>query len=267
MKGLTEIENQEDVLYEKDGHVALITLNRPDRYNAASHGLVEGLIGALDKASNDADVRAVVIRGAGRGFCAGADMLDFGTATPEQVAQYIPMYYGTIVRKITMMPKPVIAAIHGSAAGVGTAFALACDLRVMGEGANIRYAFINIGLGPDGGSGWLLARTIGYSRAFEIIVEGEKIPASRCLSLGLANRVVADDHVLDEAISWAKKLAARPTLGIAITKDALHHATTHTLMETTVLEAENQAVALRSHDHREGVQAFLEKRTPKFEGK
>lgn len=177
------------------------------------------------------------------------------------------MYYGSIVKKIMTIEKPVIAAINGSVAGVGTAFALACDLRVMADNANIRYAFINIGLGPDGGAGWLLTRAVGYSRAFEIAVEGEKIPAEKCLSLGLCNRVVPEAELGDASLAWAKKLAERPTLGVGITKQALHHATTHTLMETTILEADNQAKALRSHDHSEGLQAFFGKRKPVFIGK
>lgn len=255
------------VLYKIDSGVAIITLNRPDRYNGVNHDLVEGLIKAFDTAKMDQKVRAVLLNANGRGFCAGADLGDFGMTNADEIAQYIPMYYGSIVKKIMTIEKPVIAAINGSVAGVGTAFALACDLRVMADNANIRYAFINIGLGPDGGAGWLLTRAVGYSRAFEIAVEGEKIPAEKCLSLGLCNRVVPEAELGDASLAWAKKLAERPTLGVGITKQALHHATTHTLMETTILEADNQAKALRSHDHSEGLQAFFGKRKPVFIGK
>ena len=255
------------VRYDVEDQVAAITLNRPDRYNSVNHDLVEGLIACLDKARDDKQVRAILITGEGRGFCAGADMADFAGVTPEDVGAYIPTFYGSIVRRIVSIPKPVIAAINGSVAGVGLAFALACDLRVMADNGSMRYAFINIGLGPDGGAGWFLSRLVGYSRAFEIAVEGEKIPAKRCLELGLTNKVVAADDLLEEAHKWAVHLANRPTLGIGITKKALHHATTHTLMETTVLEAENQVRALKSQDHSEGVQAFLQKRQPVFQGK
>lgn len=255
------------VLYTIEDGVAIITLNRPDRYNGVNHDLVEGLLRAFDEAKTDAKVRAVLLNANGKGFCAGADLGDFGMTDATAIAQYIPMYYGTIVKKIMTIEKPVIAAINGSVAGVGTAFALACDLRVMADNANIRYAFINIGLGPDGGAGWLLARAVGYSRAFEIAVEGEKIPADKCLALGLCNKVVAASELHDKSLAWAKRLAARPTFGVGITKQALHHAMTHTLMETTVFEADNQAKALRSHDHAEGLQAFFAKRDPEFIGK
>lgn len=262
-----ESSGNKTVLFSKVDGVGHITLNRPDRYNGVNHELVEGLIYHLDCVRDDPEVRCVLISGSGRGFCAGADLADFAGVTPEDVGEYIPMFYGTIVRKIITMPKPVLAAIHGSAAGVGTAFALACDMRIMSETANFRYAFINIGLGPDGGAGWLLARTVGYSRAFEIAVGGEKIPAQKCLDLGLTNKIASDDQFCEEALSWAKEMALRPTYAVGITKQALQHAMTNTLMDTTVLEAQNQVGALKSYDHSEGIQAFFQKRKPVFKGK
>lgn len=261
-----EFGNGSILLQSKNG-VATITLNRPDRYNAVNHDISEGLLAALAEVKKDDDVRAVVLTGAGKGFCAGADMASFGSIDPRDVEDYICMYYGNIVKRIMDLPKPVIAAINGPVAGVGTAFALACDLRVMAESANFRYAFINIGLGPDGGAGWFLSRIVGYSRAFEIAVEGEKIPADRCLELGLTNKVVANEEVQQAAQTWAQKLAQRPTFGVGITKHALQHATTHSLAETTALEAKNQVKAFYSHDHKEGVKAFMEKRQPNFIGK
>lgn len=261
-----ELGNGSVLLESADG-VATITLNRPDRYNAVNHDLSTGLLEALGKVKKDDSVRAIVLTGAGKGFCAGADLAVFGGVTPSEVEDYIYMYYGSATKQMMNMPKPIIGAINGPVAGVGAAFALACDVRVMAESANFRYAFINIGLGPDGGAGWFLSRIVGYSRAFEIAVEGEKIPASRCLELGLTNKVVPNNEVLSSAQAWAKKMAQRPTLAIGITKEALHHASTHSLSETIALEARNQIVALKSHDHKEGVQAFLEKRLPNFKGK
>lgn len=254
------------VLYSKEGKVGLITFNRPDRYNGVNHDLAVGFQEALTQVKKDKNIRAVVVTGAGRGFCAGADMASFGMASADEIEDYIVQQYGTIVRMIMDLPIPVIAAINGSVAGVGIAFALACDLRVMGESSSIRYAFINIGLGPDGGAGWFLARTVGYSRAFEIAIEGEKIKADRCLELGLTNKVVEDDNLMAKAMEWAHRLAERPTMGIGITKQALHHAMTHTLAETTALEAKNQKGTLQSKDFAEGVSAFLSKREPKFIG-
>lgn len=255
------------VLLENQNGVATITLNRSERYNAVNHDIAIGLLDSLAVVKKNDEARAVVLTGAGKGFCAGADMASFGSIDPRDVEDYICQYYGSIVKRIMDLPKPVIGAINGPVAGVGAAFALACDLRVMAQSANFRYAFINIGLGPDGGAGWFLSRVVGYSRAFEIAVEGEKIPADRCLALGLTNKIAEDGETLQVAQSWAERLAQRPTFGIGITKQTLHHATNHSLAETTALEAKNQVAALYSYDHKEGVRAFMEKREPNFKGK
>jgi enoyl-CoA hydratase/carnithine racemase len=259
--------NSQVLKYRSEESIAILTLSRPASYNGFNHDLTMSFTTALEHARDDDQIRAVVINGDGPGFSAGADLMDFGKATPDEVASYIVNYYAKIVDLVISMPKPVIAAIHGSAAGVATAFALACDFRVMAEDANIRYAFINIGLGPDGGAGWLLARTVGYSKALEIAIEGEKIPAKECLRLGLCNKVTPSGEHLSAAITWAHKLSKRPTFGIGITKASLHHAMDHSLLENIKLEAENQAKALRSLDHQEGIVAFLEKRPPRFIGK
>ena len=165
------------------------------------------------------------------------------------------------------LTKPIIGAIHGSAAGGGTALALACDLRVMANNANIRYAFINIGLSTDIGAGWLLTRLVGYSKAFEITIEGEKIRVDECLKLGLTNKVVPPDQLLTAAKIWAHQLANKPTLAIGLTKLNYHHAVNHGLFENIEYEAQNQAKAVKSEDFQEGISAILEKRQPLFKGK
>ena len=256
------------VLFEKKGRVGIITLNRPERYNAVNHDLVLGLLAALDEVKMDDTIRCVIIRGEGKGFSAGADLGGgISDINPEEMDDYITDYYGGICRRIMALPKPVIASIHGSVAGVSTAFALSCDLRIMAESSNFRFAFINIGLGTDGGAGWLLQRAVGYSRAFQIAIDGEKIPSSTCLSLGLCNKVVADDRLRADTLSWAQHLAKRPPLGVAFTKKTLHHAHTNSFSDSVAYEAKLQAKALGSEDFVEGVSAFLEKRKPEFKGK
>lgn len=264
----TQVKTAPAVLYKKEGKVAIITLNRPKFYNAVNHELTLGLLDAVNKAEKDRSVHAVILTGNGKGFCAGADMSGFSEQlTPEEIRDYINMYYSNIVRRIQNLNKMVIGAINGPVAGVGIAFALACDVRVMADTANMRYAFINIGLGPDGGSGWFLARTVGYAKAIEIAVEGEKIPANRCLDLHLTNKVVPAEDLMKVTMEWANKLADRPLIGVGVTKRDLHYSMNHNLFESINFEAEQQVFALKSEDHKEGVMAFLQKRKPNFTGK
>tara|TARA_B100001778_G_C18602254_1_gene637829 strand:+ start:2005 stop:2787 length:783 start_codon:yes stop_codon:yes gene_type:complete len=256
------------VLFEVNEGVALITLNRPDRYNAVNQDLVDGISESLDKVKNDDSIRAIVMTGAGKGFCAGADMMVFGEeATPEQRRDYLIDQYQPLMSQFYNLNKPIIGAINGTAAGVGAAFALACDLRVMSEKSAILFAFINIGLGPDGGASWLLSRQVGYSKAFEIAISGKKVLGQQCLELGLTNRVVENEKILENAINWAKELANRPTLAIGITKQDIVHSMNNDLDSTIAFEAEQQVSAFKSHDLKEGVTAFIEKRKPNFRGK
>jgi 2-(1,2-epoxy-1,2-dihydrophenyl)acetyl-CoA isomerase len=165
------------------------------------------------------------------------------------------------------MDKPTIAAVNGAAAGAGLSFALACDLRIMSDQAILLMAFSNIGLVPDSGGSWFLARTVGYARAFEIAGTGRRVDAAEALALGLVQQVVPADEVLRAAQRLAAELAARPTAALAWTKRLMRAALTGSLEDTIEREAQLQAAAVRSHDHQEGVQAFLEKREPRFEGR
>tara|TARA_Y100000768_G_scaffold351015_1_gene301607 strand:+ start:3574 stop:4356 length:783 start_codon:yes stop_codon:yes gene_type:complete len=258
----------ESVLYDINEGVAVITLNRPDRYNAVNQDLVEGISESLNKAKDDHLVRAIVITGSGKGFCAGADMTVFATeVSPEQRRDYIIKQYQPLMRQFFELNKPIIGAINGTAAGVGAAFALACDLRVMSEKSAILYAFINIGLGPDGGASWLLSRQVGYSKAFEIAISGKKVMGNECHELGLANKIVENEKILIESINWAKLLAKKPTLAIGITKEDIFYSINNDLEKTIAFEAESQVPAFKSHDLKEGITAFIEKREPNFKGK
>lgn len=258
----------ETVLYEMHNQVALITLNRPKRRNAMNETLNRELFLAFQQAQNDDTVRAVLVTGAGKGFCAGADLADFAQIpTPQQVYEGILSNYQPLMGLITTLSKPVIAAVNGVAAGAGAALALACDLRMMAHDASLMMAFSNIGLLPDAGACWFLARLVGYSRAYEIAAEGERISVERCLELGLTNRVAPADTLLPYALEWAERLAKRPTLALGLTKHALHHALLNDLTSTIEYEARLQQQTIPSHDHMEGVMAFLQKRVPEFAGK
>ncbi len=263
-------ENNETVLLRKEGKVAVVTLNRPARYNAITEELKWGLLHAFTDIQQDDTIKAIVLTGSGKGFCAGADMADLqqsGTADPQAIRDNLIMVYGNICRMIMRSDKPVIAAINGPVAGAGLGFALACDLRIMAEHANMRYAFINIGLVPDNGSTWFLTRQVGYSKALELIIEGEKVPAAECLKLNLTNRVCKADELMDKAMEWANRLANKPTVAIGATKRILNHAVTNDWYSTVCKESEEQMPLFETHDHKEGVMAFIGKRQPNFKGK
>jgi enoyl-CoA hydratase/carnithine racemase len=256
------------VLYEVKNSVAVITLNRPEKYNAVNDSLTESLTLYLSKAKEGQEVRAIVITGSGKGFCAGADMSYFGiNETPEKRRDYIINTYQPLINMLKKLNKPIIGAINGSAAGVGASLALACDFRVMGPKSSIYFAFINIGLGPDGGGSWLLSRLVGYSKALEIAISGEKVFGEECHNLGLTNKLVKDEEVLTRAIEWAEKLSKKPTLTIGITKEDMIFSESNSLHDTIAFEAEQQVIAFKTEDHKEGVSAFIGKRTPNFKGK
>src|SRR5512139_3044698 len=195
-----------DVLVERRGGVAIVTLNRPESLNGFTSGLRNALKKALHEVGYDKTVRAVVLTGAGRGFSAGADLKAEPMTSGVEVERQLNEEYGASLRAIARMPKPVIAAVNGFATGIGGSFALVCDLVVMGESAFFQVPFAKIGLVPDGGMCWLLTERVGHRRAFELAISGDRVPAARCLEWGLANRVVPDDKVLSDAVAWAEQL-------------------------------------------------------------
>ena len=263
------MDNSHDlVLYEVSSQIATITLNRPEVLNAVNDEMVAQLMQAFVHAGADADVRAVVLTGAGRAFAAGADMQELAeNHTPELITELIAGKYKPLLMAIATCPKTVIAAIRGPAAGMAASLALACDLRIMTEDAYLLLAFTNIGLLAAAGSTWFLTHLVGYSRAFEIASEGERISAEQCLSWGLCNQVVRSDALEAAARARALKHAARPTLAIGLTKLALQRAFANTLDEQILLEATWQQQTVAGHDHKEGVRAFFEKRKAKFVGR
>ena len=247
----------------REGAVMTITLNRPDVLNAFNAELHEAFLDALEEAADD-EIRAVVITGAGRGFCVGQDLTEFQTL---DVADALRNRYHRNVTAIRDLRKPVIAAVNGPAAGAGLSLACACDIRVAAEGASFVPAFINIGLVPDSGGTYFVQRLIGTSRAFSWFVSGRKLSAEEAHGWGIVSEVVPDEELPARAHEVAVQLAAMPTLGIGWTKQALDHAATATLAEQLELEARLQSRATQTADFREGVAAFLEKRPPEFTGK
>ncbi len=253
-----------DILYCEDGPVAVVTLNRPEALNAFNKGARVGIIEAVQRAQSARAIRAVVLCGAGRGFSAGADLNE--ELPPDGVHTVLEKEYNPGILAIERLPKPVIAAVHGFAAGIGLSYALACDLVVIGERSFMQVPFAKIGLVPDGGLCWQLARRFGHRLAFEIAMEGERLAAARCKELGLANRVVEEDKVLDEAKAWAARLASQPPIAMAGTKRALRAAGAGSLEELMLLEAKFQQECITSADFKEGITAFFEKRPPRFTG-
>ena len=251
------------VKLEKKGAVALITFNRPEVRNAFNTKMTEDILAALIQAKDDADIRAIVLTGEGLSFSAGADLSarDNNWKDTEEalVKGYLPS-----LKEIMDMPKPVISAVNGAAAGIGSAYAMACDLTVMSENAYILQAFSNIGLIPDGGANWFLTNTVGYKLAYQIAIEGERIDSKRCLELGLVNKVVPSDSLIEEALLWAEKLSIRSSQSLKLTKQIMRKALDSSYDDIYDLEAKTQNTLIGSEDNIEGVTAFMEKRKPNF---
>jgi 2-(1,2-epoxy-1,2-dihydrophenyl)acetyl-CoA isomerase len=264
------LTNHSHVLIERDGAAATLTLNRPEARNAFDKALVADLNAALADVAGDDEVRAVVLTGAGQSFSAGADL----KAGFEPTAQGHPDVqtalrdgYHPIIEAIRTMPKPVVAAVNGAAAGIGCSMALACDLVLAGESAFFLLAFVNIGLVADGGSSLVIPERAGFARAAEMALLGERIPAAKALEWGLVNRVVPDGELAEHAHELAARLAQGPTRSYAGTKRQLNAWLYGRMREQLELEAAIQQELATTHDFAEGVQAFVEKRPPRFHGR
>jgi 2-(1,2-epoxy-1,2-dihydrophenyl)acetyl-CoA isomerase len=247
-----------------------IDLNRPDRMNAWDRQLGVELLGAIEDATGDESVRAVTITGAGRAFSAGADLKAGFEPSPEghpDVESRLREIYHPIIAGIRRMPKPVLAAVNGPAAGIGCSLALACDLIVARESAYLLLAFVNIGLVPDGGSSLLVPSRVGFARAAEMAMLGERVPARQALEWGLINRVVGDDEFDAEVDALAERLATGPTMSYAGSKRQLNDWLYSRMEQQLELEASIQQETAASGDFAEGVQAFLDRRPARFSGR
>lgn len=254
------------LLVEFDGAIATLTLDRPAALNALTVPMKQALLEALTSIAADRAVRAVILTGAGRAFCAGQDLAERDDPTAAPLDVELRERYNPVVLMLRAMDQPVIAAVNGVAAGAGASLAFACDLRIASDDARFVLAFGRIGLVPDSGATWFLPRLIGAARATELAMLGDTIAADDALRLGLVSRVVPGDTLVAEARSMADRLAAAAPGAIAATKHALERSWSIDLNQALEDEARLQGIAGASADHAEGLAAFREKRPPRFKG-
>lgn len=258
------------VLYMERGAVALVTLNRPDALNSFTRQMHRELWAALDRAEANPAVRALVLTGAGRGFCAGADLAEFDFAPGPDLVQradpgpVIDQAFNPTARRIQSLRMPVIAAVNGVAAGAGVSLAMTCDIAIAAPGASFIQAFSKIGLIPDAGGSWFLVERLGLARAMALAMTGDKLPAAQAKEWGLIWDV--KDDPLAAALALAAKLAAMPTKALVATRALLRDASTRTLNQQLDAERDTQSALGKTHDYIEGVMAFREKRPAQFKG-
>ena len=261
-----------DIALKFDGAVAVVTLNRPEKLNSFTHAMHVELRAAFDEieaSQTRGQTRAMIITGAGRGFCAGQDLGDktFQINDDFDAGDSLEQNYNPLVKRIVAMPLPVIAGVNGVAAGAGANIALACDIVLAAESAKFIQSFAKIGLIPDAGGTWMLPRQLGMARAKGLAMLAEPLSAQKARDWGLIWDVIADDELMPTTLKMAKRLATRPTKAFAAIKQAMHAATSNDLATQLELEKDLQSIASKSHDFREGVAAFMEKRDPVFKGR
>ena len=258
------------VLVSFDSGVLQVTLNRPEKLNALNPEMHKLLRQALERAADEPGIRALLLTGAGRGFCAGQDLSERDVspgAAPIDLSVSLGSYYNPLVRRLRELPKPVVCAVNGVAAGAGANLALACDIVLAGRSAFFIQSFSRIGLVPDAGGTWILPRLVGSARAMGLALLGEKLPAGQAAEWGLIWKVVEDAKLPEESLALAKALAEGPTRGYGLIKKAMHASFGNSLDAQLDLERDLQRDAGHSEDYREGVSAFKEKRAPRFKGK
>lgn len=255
------------VLYEKSEKIALITLNRPKALNAMSGELVKSLTSCLDQASNDDEVRVIVLTGNGKGFCAGGDLGYLKQLTNVIEARAFITEVGALVTKIQSITKPVIAMVNGVAAGAGFNLAIACDIVFAADTARFAQSFVKVGLVPDCGGMYLLPKIVGVHKAKELMFTADLIGAEQAEKLGIINHIVSADKLREETMAFAQKLLASAPIALGMVKQTLNGMEDMTLANWLSHEADMQTLCMQTADHQEGIAAFMEKRAPKFQNK
>ncbi|MDC5319253.1 2-(1,2-epoxy-1,2-dihydrophenyl)acetyl-CoA isomerase PaaG [Acinetobacter baumannii] len=260
----------QNIIAEEKNGVGYLTFNRPKALNSFNVDMHREVVEVLNLWTKNPDVRCVVISGEGRGFCAGQDLgdrvVDPNAEAPD-LGYSIETYYNPLIKTIVNMPKPVICAVNGVAAGAGANIALACDLVIAAKSANFVQAFCRLGLVPDSAGTWFLPRAVGHARAMGLALLGDKLPAETAKEWGMIWDVVEDAELKTKVTELAERLAKQPTFGLSLIKKAIHQSSNNTFDEQVVLERDLQRIAGRSEDYREGVQAFMNKREPNFKGR
>jgi len=254
------------ILFAIEGGIATITLNRPDKLNSFNREMALLLQQKLDECASLHPVRCVYITGAGKGFCAGQDLAEVVDPQGPGMQRILSEHYNPIITRIRNLPKPVVAAVNGVAAGAGANIALACDIVVATQSASFIQAFSKLGLIPDSGGTFMLPRLIGWQKASAIIMLGDKVPASQAEQMGMIYKVFPDEDFVAESKKIALTLSQMPTKGLAYTKHILSYSMTNNLEQQLLLEDEFQQKAANTWDFKEGIQSFLEKRAPQFKG-
>ncbi|WP_232698875.1 enoyl-CoA hydratase-related protein [Brevibacillus daliensis] len=255
----------ETIQYEVMDGVAVIRMNRPEKFNAFTEQMHKEIISAFKQANKDHNIRSIMLTGAGRAFNAGQDLSDVKGETIDY-GGFLRDRYNPMIMQIQQTEKPIIAAVNGVAAGAGMSIALACDIRVASQKASFVNAFVGIGLVPDSGGCYFLPRIVGMGKALELAMTGEKVSAEEAYRIGLVSKVFAPETFEEEAFAYASKLATLPTKAIGLIKRTMYKGMNMNLSETLEYEAFAQEAAGNTRDHKEGIQAFLEKRTPDFTG-
>ncbi|KJH64852.1 2-(1,2-epoxy-1,2-dihydrophenyl)acetyl-CoA isomerase PaaG [Acinetobacter calcoaceticus] len=260
----------QNIIAEEKNGVGYLTFNRPKALNSFNVDMHREVAEVLNLWTKNPDVRCVVISGEGRGFCAGQDLgdrvVDPNAEAPD-LGYSIETYYNPLIKMIVNMPKPVICAVNGVAAGAGANIALACDLVIAAKSANFVQAFCRLGLVPDSAGTWFLPRAVGHARAMGLTLLGDKLPAETAKEWGMIWDVVEDAELKTKVTELAERLAKQPTFGLSLIKKAIHQSSNNTFDEQVLLERDLQRIAGRSEDYREGVQAFMNKREPNFKGR